>query len=88
LTTQSAFAGDLSAFNASNNRLVASLYDAAGNQTSDAQNRTFTYDAESRQITFNGTAGQYFYDGDGRRVKKMDASGTTVFVCRIKRRYY
>jgi YD repeat-containing protein len=88
LTTQSAFAGDMSAFNASNNRLVASLYDAAGNQTSDAQTRTFAYDAENRQITFNGTAGQYFYDGDGRRVKKMDASGTTVFVCRIKRRYY
>jgi RHS repeat-associated protein len=80
LTPQSAFAGDLSAFNASNNRLVASLYDAAGNQTSDAQNRTFAYDAENRQITFNGTAGQYFYDGDGRRVKKTDASGTTVFV--------
>jgi RHS repeat-associated protein len=80
LTPQSAFAGDLSAFNASNNRVVASLYDAAGNQTSDAQNRTFAYDAENRQITFNGTAGQYFYDGDGRRVKKTDASGTTVIV--------
>jgi RHS repeat-associated protein len=80
LTPQSAFAGDLSAFNASNNRLIASGYDFAGNQTVDAQNRTFTYDAENRQITFNGTAGQYFYDGDGRRVKKIDGTGTTVFV--------
>jgi YD repeat-containing protein len=80
LTPQSAFAGDMSAFNASNNRLIASGYDFAGNQTVDSHNRTFTYDAENRQITFNGTAGQYFYDGDGRRVKKMDASGTTVFV--------
>jgi RHS repeat-associated protein len=70
----------MSAFNASNNRMVASSYDAAGNQTVDAQNRTFAYDAENRQITFNGTAGQYFYDGDGRRVKKMDSSGMTVFV--------
>jgi RHS repeat-associated protein len=70
----------LAAFNAGNNRMVASLYDAAGNQTADAQNRTFSYDAENRQITFNGTANQYFYDGDGRRVKKIDSTGTTVFV--------
>jgi RHS repeat-associated protein len=60
--------------------LFASVYDGAGNQTADAQSRTFTYDAESRQTTFNGTVGQYFYDGDGRRVKKTDNSGTTVFV--------
>ena len=39
-----------------------------------------TYDAENRQRTFNGTVGQYFYDGDGHRVKKLDSSGTTVFV--------
>jgi RHS repeat-associated protein len=68
------------AFNATNNKLIASGYDFAGNQTADAQGRSFTYDAENRQITFNGTAGQYFYDGDGRRVKKIDSSGTTVFV--------
>ena len=71
------------AFNGSNNRLVASGYDGAGNQTGDIQNRTFTYDAENRQITFNGTLGQYFYDGDGRRVKKIDSSGTTVFVYNV-----
>ena len=68
------------AFNTGNNRLVASAYDAAGNQTVDGQNRTFTYDAENRQLTFNATGGQYFYDGDGHRVKKIDSSGTTVFV--------
>jgi len=68
------------AFNAANNRLFASVYDGAGNQTTDSQSRTFTYDGENRQTTFNGTVGQYFYDGDGRRVKKIDASGTTVFV--------
>jgi RHS repeat-associated protein len=68
------------AFNAANNRLFASVYDGAGNQTGDAQSRTFTYDAENRQTTFNGTVEQYFYDGDGRRVKKTDNSGTTVFV--------
>jgi RHS repeat-associated protein len=68
------------AFNTANNRLFASGYDSAGNQTTDAQSRSFTYDGENRQITFNGTAGQYFYDGDGNRVKKIDGSGTTVFV--------
>jgi RHS repeat-associated protein len=68
------------AFNAANNRLFASVYDGAGNQITDSQSRTFTYDAENRQTTFNGTTGQYFYDGDGRRVKKTDNSGTTVFV--------
>jgi len=58
---------------------VASGYDGSGNQTSDAQSRTFTYDAENRQLTFNTNAGQYFYDGDGRRVKKIDNTGTTIY---------
>jgi uncharacterized protein RhaS with RHS repeats len=70
-------------FNTTNNRLVASTYDSVGNQTTDAQSRTFTYDAENRQLTFNGTVGQYFYDGDGRRVKKIDSTGTTVFVYNV-----
>ncbi|MEK6322106.1 MAG: RHS repeat-associated core domain-containing protein [Acidobacteriota bacterium] len=70
------------AFNTANNRLFASGYDTAGNQTSDLQGRTFEYDGENRQTKFNATAGQYFYDGDGRRVKKIDTNGTvtTVFV--------
>jgi RHS repeat-associated protein len=78
LTTQSQ-----SAFNTGSNRLVGSQYDAAGNQTVDAQNRTFSYDGENRQTTFNGTTGQYFYDGDGRRVKKIDGNGTTIFVYNV-----
>ena len=68
------------AFNTGSNRLFASGYDTAGNQTSDAQSRTFEYDGENRQTKFNNTAGQYFYDGDGRRVKKIDSSGITVLV--------
>ncbi|MFY9553322.1 MAG: RHS repeat-associated core domain-containing protein [Blastocatellia bacterium] len=75
-------------FNQVNNRIKATTeygYDAAGNLTSmpgivAGPSDTMTYDAENRQKTFNGTAGQYFYDGDGRRVKKIDGSGTTVFV--------
>lgn len=70
----------LSAYNASTNRLTANGYDVAGNQTQEGVGRMFTYDAENRQLTFNATAGQYAYDGDGRRVKKIDSTGTTVFV--------
>jgi RHS repeat-associated protein len=70
----------LNAFNGATNRLVASSYDASGNQLQDAGGRSFTYDAENRQLTFNGTAATYVYDGDGRRVKKTDGTGTTVFV--------
>ncbi|MBK7704652.1 MAG: hypothetical protein IPJ30_02450 [Acidobacteria bacterium] len=82
--------------NASNNRLSSSdgyQFDAAGNTIRDPQNRKFTYDAENKQTkvetvdqngTVTGTLGQYVYDGDGRRVKKIAwINGqweTTVFV--------
>jgi len=66
-------------------------YDAAGNTTADPQGRTFTYDAENKQVKVesfdaNGspinTLGVYYYDGDGKRVKKVvPATGeTTIFV--------
>ena len=74
-------------FNQTNNRIIATAeygYDNAGNLTSIPDrvsgSNAMTYDAENRQRTFNGTVGQYFYDGDGHRVKKLDSSGTTVFV--------
>src|SRR6185369_16041139 len=72
------------AFNTANNRLVSpSGYDSAGNLTTDFQGRSFEYDGENRQTKFNTTAGLYFYDGDGRRVKKTDINGTTVFVYNV-----
>ncbi|MBK7706136.1 MAG: hypothetical protein IPJ30_10225 [Acidobacteria bacterium] len=69
-------------------------FDAAGNTTSDPQMRKFTYDAENKQTkvesinssgTVTGMIGEYFYDGDGRRVKKIayannQPTETTVFV--------
>ena len=60
-------------------------YDSSGNTTGDAENRTFVYDAENKQVlvTASGTTiGQYFYDGDGKRVKKyVPSTGeVTVFV--------
>jgi RHS repeat-associated protein len=73
--------------NASNNRISSSGYsfDNAGNTTADAQGRTFVYDAENKQVSVSdgsGTIGQYWYDGDGKRVKKyVPATGeTTIFV--------
>ncbi|MBK7706206.1 MAG: hypothetical protein IPJ30_10585 [Acidobacteria bacterium] len=65
--------------------------DNSGNTTRDALVRKFTYDAENKQTkvesidsngNVTGTIGEYFYDGDGRRVKKhVPSTGeTTVFV--------
>ncbi|MEO7539122.1 MAG: hypothetical protein ABIV21_03795 [Pyrinomonadaceae bacterium] len=72
----------------SNNRITATgwLYDNAGNTTRDGNYQTFTYDGENKQVevknSSNVSVGQYFYDGDGRRVKKIvpGTGETTIFV--------
>ncbi|MBD0369932.1 MAG: RHS repeat protein [Pyrinomonadaceae bacterium] len=69
----------LSAFG-TNNRLLNSQYDLAGNVTQDGAGRTFGYDGENKQSSFNNGAATYQYDGDGRRVKKVIGSETTIFV--------
>ncbi|HEY0050156.1 MAG TPA: hypothetical protein VGB68_12755, partial [Pyrinomonadaceae bacterium] len=59
------------------------LYDASGNTTRDALNRSFIYDAENKQIEVlenNVSLGKYFYDGDGKRVKKVTNNETVIFV--------
>ena len=77
--------------NQTNNRLNGYTFDNAGNTTKDAQSRKFTYDGENKQTKVEtvdangnptGTIGEYFYDGDGKRVKKyVPSTGeTTVFV--------
>jgi RHS repeat-associated protein len=57
-------------------------YDAAGNQTAYSPFTLF-YDAENRTkeltSTSNGSA-TYNYDGDGRRVKKVNGFVTTVYI--------
>ena len=72
---------------ASNNRLTSPgySYDASGNTTADANGQTYVYDAENKMISASsssGTLGEYFYDGDGKRVKKhVPATGElTIFV--------
>lgn len=65
----------------------AYLYDAAGNLIKDALGKRFVYDGENKQSQFfdvgNGSAtpnGTYVYDGDGKRVKKITQTETTIFV--------
>ncbi len=62
-------------------------YDKDGNLTVDAENRRFVYDAENHQTQLfasNNSSSTpdatYHYDGEGRRVKKISSTETTVFV--------
>jgi RHS repeat-associated protein len=70
----------------STNRINASgyVYDNAGNLKDEpaALNHHYKYDGENRLVDFNNQTVQYSYDGDGRRVKKVDSTAgiTTVFV--------
>lgn len=60
-------------------------YDGAGNLTRDVVGSNYSYDSENRQVLYkdgnlaDGGA-TYSYDGNGRRIKKVTANGTTVFV--------
>lgn len=72
----------ITGFSFNGNKITAHTYDDAGNTTSDGS-KTFTYDAENKQtLVNNGSIGEYFYDGDGKRVKKyVPGTGeTTIFV--------
>ena len=75
--------------NPDNNRLNTSEdydFDDVGNTTEDPQGRTFIYDAENKQVKvkdhLDNTIGEYQYDGDGRRVKKIvpNTGEVTIFV--------
>src|SRR6476661_7036665 len=68
------------------NQMNATAYDAAGNQTQLGAN-TLVYDAENHVVQANeapssgGRQTQYVYDGDGRRVMKIDPwSPTRTYV--------
>ncbi|MEW5978410.1 MAG: RHS repeat-associated core domain-containing protein [Acidobacteriota bacterium] len=72
------------AFNAADNRLSGTSYDASGNLTTDLTGRSFAYEAENRQVSYNGGSvtvnASYDYDGEGRRVRRIQNGVTTVFV--------
>lgn len=80
--------------NTSDNRFSTAdgyTFDSSGNTTKDAQLKKFTYDGENKQIkvetldlngNVTGLLGEYWYDGDGKRVKKyVPSTGeTTIFI--------
>jgi RHS repeat-associated protein len=70
-------------FNAQNRLTgMGATYDGAGNQTG-IGGLAFSYDAENRlkTSTINNYTTTYVYDGEGRRVKKLLASGEqTLFI--------
>ncbi len=72
--------------NTANNRFTTGqgyVYDLSGNVITDAEGRSFNYDAENKQKSVtntSGTIGTYFYDGDEKRVKKISATETVIFV--------
>jgi RHS repeat-associated protein len=74
-------------FDPSKNQINSSGYsfDSGGNTTTDPSGRAFTYDGENKQVLVTnggGMVGQYWYDGDGKRVKKYvrEIDEMTVFV--------
>ena len=74
-------------FDTSKNQINSAGYsfDNAGNTTADPSGQVFTYDGENKQVLVtnsSGTVGQYWYDGDGKRVKKYvpDTGEYTIFV--------
>ncbi|QNN21559.1 hypothetical protein HED60_04475 [Planctomycetales bacterium ZRK34] len=62
-------------------------FDAKGNQLTDTQGRTFTWDIDNKMATSNASAAggsatlSFTYDALGRRVSKNDGTTTTVYVC-------
>ncbi|NJM53113.1 MAG: hypothetical protein HC846_06805, partial [Blastocatellia bacterium] len=70
--------------NPANNKVVGHQFDNAGNTTVDAEGKQFFYDGENKQKEVKNAQGQvigqYLYDGDGKRVKKLAANDTTIFV--------
>ena len=67
------------------NKLIGYVFDNAGNTKTDANGQMFVYDAENKQVEViqnSVSIGKYYYDGNGKRVKKVVPSTgeTTVFV--------
>ena|GEM_PF-1978644 len=78
----------LSAFDAASNRILATAagshyYDPSGNLTqitdNASTNLTYGYDAENHMVTSSQGTGQYVYNGEGKRVKKLATSAATVY---------
>lgn len=59
-------------------------FDAVGNLIGDIHGRQFVFNGENKQVQVrdaqNNVIGEYRYDGNGRRIKKITATETVVFV--------
>lgn len=59
-------------------------FDPNGNVVIDAQGRQFTFNGDNKQTKVrddqNNVIGEYFYDGEGKRIKKVVGVDTTIFV--------
>ena len=76
----------LTEFSTNTNRMVSpSVYDGAGNQTTDKLGCTTKYDGENKLVQFDCGLGTttYGYDGDGRRVQKVSGGLTTIYVYNV-----
>ena len=62
-----------------NDRLLADTYDNNGNTLASGGD-TFSYDFEDRLIDFNSGQVVNVYDGDGNRVARSEAGGTTLYL--------
>lgn len=85
-TSQSLSTVEEPAIDNTTNRISSSGYtfDANGNLIVDADGRQFTFNGDNKQTKVlddeDVTLGEYFFDGEGKRVKKVTATETTVFV--------
>ena len=75
------------AINPNTNRFASGqgfTFDKNGNLIVDADGRQFTFNGDNKQTQVkdvsNNVVGTYFYDGEGKRIKKVSATETTVFV--------
>lgn len=73
--------------NAATNRFNANQgyeYDYNGNLIQDAQNRKFSFNGDNKQAEVrdanDNLIGQYFYDAEGKRVKKLSQTENIIFV--------
>jgi RHS repeat-associated protein len=74
--------GGASWYHASNNQIVGYGYDGAGNLISlGAGSHAFQWDAEGRKVedAITTSVTRYFYDGEGRRVKRITADGKRTY---------
>ena len=69
------------------NRIAAGegyTFDANGNVVVDAQGRQFTFNGDNKQTKVeddeDNDIGEYYYDGEGKRIKKVVGDETTIFV--------